>query len=210
MKKRKQNGYTLIELLAVMIILIAVGSIVTAILTAVLRSGNKSTTMDNIRRNGDNAIAQISRMVTYAQSFEGISVTDPNTLAPGQLQTDCVPPVGNLLTPTPIPTPTQYKYLMIKSWDGGITTFACANAKIASISSTAVIDINNPCPVQGCVYLMDPAIATSCYFNCTQASAAAPVKIDIFLDATSSGVFSENQATMHFETSVVVRNSGIH
>ena len=215
MKKNKQNGYTLVELLAVIIILVAVGGIITSILTAVLRSGNKSTTMENVRRNGDNAIAQMSRMITYAQNFEGISVVDPSTLAPGQLQTDCIPQVGSSLTPTPIPTPTQYRYLEIKSWDGGITTFACNDYTntIASMSSTEIVNTTHPnqaCPAQGCIYLVDPSIATNCYFNCTQASAAAPVKIDIFLDATSKGVFSESQATMHFETSVVIRNSGTY
>jgi prepilin-type N-terminal cleavage/methylation domain-containing protein len=199
MKKNKQNGYTLVELLAVIIILVTVGGIITSILTAVLRSGNKSTTMENVRRNGDSAIAQMSRMITYAKDFEGISVNDPSKLAPGQLQTNCVPQVNSSLTPTPIPTPTQYRYLVIKSWDDGITTFACADSKIASQSSTGTLS-----------YLIDPAIATNCYFNCTQESAAAPVKIDIFLDATISGAFSESQATMHFETSVVIRNSGTY
>jgi prepilin-type N-terminal cleavage/methylation domain-containing protein len=215
MKKNKQNGYTLIELLAVIIILVVVGGIITSILTAVLRSGNKSTTMENVRRNGDSAMAQMSRMITYAQNFEGISVNDPSNLAPGQLQTNCVPQVGSSLIPTPIPTPTQYRYLVIKSWDDGITTFVCNDNDytIASISSTEVVDTTHPnqsCPAQDCTYLMDTSIKTDCYFTCTQESAAAPVKIDIVLDATSSGVFSENQAAMHFETSIVIRNSGTY
>jgi len=47
-------------------------------------------------------------------------------------------------------------------------------------------------------------------FNCSQESAAAPAKIDIFLDlkARSNTIFSESQAELPFETSVVIRNSG--
>jgi type II secretory pathway pseudopilin PulG len=195
MKKYPKNGYTLIELLAVIFVLVTVGTIIASILTSVLRDSNKSATTENVRANGDSAIAQMSRMITYAQKLEGISCDGT------QFYTDC----------TSQPTPdtsdcalsqsglTHYNYLQIKSFDGGITTFACANSQIASQSSTGTLD-----------YLVDPTMDATCYFNCSQESAAAPAKIDIFLDlkAMSSANFSESQAEIPFETSVVIRNSG--
>ncbi|HUD04996.1 MAG TPA: type II secretion system protein [Patescibacteria group bacterium] len=182
MKINNKNGYTLVELLAVIFILVAVGTIIASILTSVLRTSNKSANTENVRRNGNYAISQMSKMITYAQKLEGVS-TDGI-----QYYTDCVS----------LPTATKYKYLKIESFDGGITTFACANSQIASQSSSGSLD-----------YLVDPTMYASCYFNCSQESAAAPIKIDIFLDlkATNSAVFSENQAEIPFETSVVLRNS---
>ncbi len=41
------NGYTLIELLAVMIILVSAGVVVTSIMVSTLRGGNKSTTTND-------------------------------------------------------------------------------------------------------------------------------------------------------------------
>jgi type II secretory pathway pseudopilin PulG len=181
MKKQNEKGYTLVELLAVIFILVAVGTIISSILTSVLRSSNKSTNTEMVRTNGNNAISQMSKMITYAEKFEGVKVNSSD-----QFQTDC----------TSSPSSTQYHFLQIKSFDGGITTFACDQSKIASQSSLTV-------------YLADPSLSASCYFECSQESAAAPAKIDIFLDlsARSTAVFAESQATMHFETSVVTRNN---
>jgi type II secretory pathway pseudopilin PulG len=191
MKKYQPNGYTLVELLAVIFILVAVGTLISSILTSVLRSSNKGTNTEAVRTNGNNAISQMSKMITYAQKLEGVSVSG-NFNDPTQYQADC----------SSQPATTKYYYLRIKSFDTGITTFACANSQISSISSVLVPTIFT--------YLVDPTLSTSCYFQCLQASAGAPAKIDIVLDitATSTAVFSENQATMHFETSVLTRNSG--
>jgi type II secretory pathway pseudopilin PulG len=192
MKINNKNGYTLVELLAVMIVLIAVGTIVSSILVSVLRSSNKSAATENVRKNGNYAISQMSRMITYAQKLEGVSVSG------SQYYPDCLS----------LPASTHYNYLQIKSFDGGITTFYCADSKIASQSSA--IALQSPTGILN--YLIDPNIYADChlnYFICSQQSAAAPIKIDIFLDlkATSSAVFSESQAEIPFETSVVIRNS---
>jgi type II secretory pathway pseudopilin PulG len=183
MINNKNKGYTLVELLAVIIILVTVGTIISAILASVLRSSNKSVNTESVRRNGNYAITQMSKMITYAQKLEGVSLDG------SQYYTDCV---------SQTPPLTQYKYLQIKSFDGGITTFACNDSKIASQSA---LETN---------YLVDPVLNAVCYFNCTQESAAAPAKIDIFLNLSvqNSTNFSEGQAEIPFETSVIIRNSG--
>ncbi|HUD09326.1 MAG TPA: type II secretion system protein [Patescibacteria group bacterium] len=185
MKKNHKNGYTLVELLAVMIILVAVGTIISSILVSVLRASNKSTNTETVRRNGNSAIAQMSKMISYAQSFNGVY----DEIA--QQWTDCV---------DSFPT-TKYYDLKITSFDYDTTTFICADSKIASQSSEG-----------NTIYLVDPSLDVTCYFNCTQESAAAPAKIDIFLDikTNSSGLFSESQAGTNgidFETSVIIKNS---
>jgi type II secretory pathway pseudopilin PulG len=182
MKINNKNGYTLVELLAVMFVLVAVGAIISSILVSVLRSSNKSANTEVVRRNGNYAISQMSKMITYARSFNG--VYDETT----QQWTDCV---GS-------PLAKKYHDIKITSFDYDTTTFVCADSKVASQSSGGNI-----------IYLVDPNLNATCYFNCTQESAAAPAKIDIFLDlkATSSALFSESQAEIPFETSVVIRNS---
>lgn len=210
MKKKNKNGYTLIELLAVIMVLVAVGTVIASILTSVLRSSNKSANTEVVRSNGNSAIAQMSKMIEYAKKWEGVSTDGIN------YQTDCapiftqpVPTVAGLPTPTntPTPTPAPFTYLRIKAFDDGVTTFVCANSKLAS-QSAAVAPVD-ACPLGSCSYLVDPSLNTTCYFNCSQESAAAPAKIDIFLDlkAQSSSVFSEGQADIPFETSVIIRNS---
>jgi type II secretory pathway pseudopilin PulG len=191
MKKQNKNGYTLIELLAVIIILVTVGTIISSILTSVLRSSNKSANTENVRKNGNYAITQMSKMITYAKIWRGVSV-DGVTYFP-----DCV---------STLPT-IRYKYLQIQSFDDGITTFACDGLKttLASRSSSLLQPSS-----WSTSYLVDPSLyIDTCYFICTQESAASPAKIDIFLDikATDSALFSENQADVPFETSALIRNS---
>src|ERR1035437_2671426 len=119
MKKNQnfQRGYTLIELLAVISIVVVVGVIVAGILISSLRGGSKSNVLDNVRQNGDDAITQMSKMIIYAQSFNGIS-TDNVTFTNNCIQT--IPP-----SPSPSPSPVQYKYIKITAFDGGITVFGC-------------------------------------------------------------------------------------
>jgi type II secretory pathway pseudopilin PulG len=250
MKQQNEKGYTLVELLAVIFILVTVGTIIASILTSVLRSSNKSTNTETVRANGNYAIAQMSKMITYAQKIEGYSDGSSS-------YTDCVPKPSQ-------PIGKHYQSVQIKSFDGGITTFSCANSQIASQSSTIstpvagwtfcatetgqcsftgtanvrygangsyfykILTNGTPCtngifgdPLVGTVkqchyqsasgtsYLVNPSLSASCYFKCSQESAAAPAKIDIFLDlsAVSTAVFAESQATMHFETSVIARNN---
>jgi len=183
MKQQNEKGYTLIELLAVIFILVAVGTIIASILTSVLRSSNKSTNTETVRANGNYAIAQMSKMIAYAQKVEGFDDGSSS-------YTDCVPKPAQ-------PVAKHYQSVQIKSFDSGITTFSCANSQVASQSAS------------GTSYLVDPSLNASCYFKCAQESAAAPAKIDIFLDlsAVSTAVFAESQATMHFETSVIARNN---
>lgn len=189
--KKNRNGFTIVELLAVIIILVTVGTIIVAILTSTTRAGNKSATTENVRRNGNFAIEQMFKMITYAMSFQGVSLD-------GVTYNNCVPPSVGPLTPTP--TPTQYKYLKISSFDEGQTTFHCndSNSTIASISAAGIF------------YLVDPSMVTSCYFICYQETETAAPRIDIYLDlkAKSQSLFSESQAEIPFQTSVTMRNGG--
>lgn len=194
-KKQKKSGYTLIELLAVMIILIAVGTIIAAILVSALRGGNRSVNTNDVRQNGSYAISQMSKMIAYAQSFVAISQTG-DFVNPANYRTDCLP------SPSP-----QYHYLKIESFDGNQTTFICdiGNANpIASQSASA--------PPTDLINTGTTAV-TSCYFTCEQSSVGIPPTIDINFDLspkpTTPGITPviEKQTQINFQTSVTLRNN---
>jgi prepilin-type N-terminal cleavage/methylation domain-containing protein len=185
--KKLQSGYTLIELLAVMIILVAVGTIITSILVSTLRSGDKSTTTNDIRQTGNYAIAQMSKMIAYAKSFDGVSI-DGTTFVD-----NCVPPSSQ-----------NYISVKISSFDGGQTTFRCTKDGIYGVlssNSATLIDTGT----------ID---ATTCYFTCSQNNISTSPTIDINLTlqrkhASTFTLLPEAQTVIDFQTSVTLRNNGL-
>jgi len=184
--KHPDSGYTLIELLAVMIILIVVGTIIAAIFVSALRGGNKSTTTNDIRQSGNYAISQMSRMIAYAKSFDGVS-TDGNTFD------KC----------TAFPVGTSFAAVKITSFDLGVTTFSCMQSgsywTIAS-NGAALLDTNTIA-----------ATAGNCSFTCSQVSDFSPLTINIGLTLqkkpqSASTLLPEAQTIIPFNTSVTLRN----
>jgi prepilin-type N-terminal cleavage/methylation domain-containing protein len=193
-----QKGYTLIELLAVVLILTTVGGIVTAIVATSLQGGNRSTTVNEVRQDGNFAVTQMAKMIRYAQSFEGASITGVSD----SYDTNCIPETPPQGQPTP--TPKHYKYLKFTNFDGGQTEFICKdritdNPKTISSNSANLISSDRINLVQD-----------SCYFICRQDNSALPPAIDIFftLSASGSGSLVENKSTVPFSTSVNFRNTG--
>jgi prepilin-type N-terminal cleavage/methylation domain-containing protein len=107
-------GYTLVELLVVLFILGTVGTIALSIFVTTLRGSNKSTSVNDIRQNGNYILSQMSKMIAYSQEFEGVS-KDGSTYD----KSCTISSSGNI-------------YIKIKSFDGGETIFTYANNTIAS------------------------------------------------------------------------------
>lgn len=187
--QNSRQGYTLIELLAVMIILIAVGTVIASILVLSLRGGNKSTTTNEIRQSGNYAISQMSKMITYAKSFDGV---DSNGID------NCILPSVGQGTPTPDPN-QQYSSVTITSFDDGQTTFSCSDTNDTLSSNSAA--------------LINPAtMNASCYFTCSQTDLVSPPTIGIHLTLkkktqTNQVLLPEFQTVINFDTSVTLRNS---
>lgn len=180
-RKIIQRGYTLIELLAVMTIMITVGFIITAILVSSLRGSSKATTVNEIRQNGNYAIVQMGRMIGFAQAFLGVS-TDNVTYT-----TNC----------TPSPSP-DFKYIKIKSFDDKETIFSCnLNSNPTTIASNGASFIN-----------ANEVSVAACGFTCTQNSISEPPVIGIKFTLTqrSSSSLFEKRSTIPFETSITTRN----
>jgi prepilin-type N-terminal cleavage/methylation domain-containing protein len=183
---KSQKGYTLIELLAVIIILVTVGALITSILVTSLRGGNKSNNVNDVRQNGNYIVSQMSKMIAYSRSFDGVSTDGVNYV------NDCT--VVQPPAPTPSIAPVAYSYIKITSFDGGQTVFSCTGSSIASngASLTNTTNLN----------------VSSCSFYCSQTNVLAPptVNINFSLSKINSGFFVENQTTIPFETSVTPRN----
>lgn len=187
-----EKGYTLIELLAVMIVLIAVGTIIASILISSLRGGNKSTTTNEVRQSGNYAISQMSKMIAYAKSFDGVSSNGVDFVD------NCVLPSVGQGTPTPDPN-KQYFFVKITSFDNGKTTFSCSTTDNTLSSNSAAL-------------ISPTTMDASCYFTCSQSDLLTPPTIEIHMTLKKRAqinqtLLPEFQTAVSFDTSVTPRNS---
>ncbi len=178
-----QQGFTIVEILAVIIVFIVIGSIAAAIFFTSLRVVNKSNSIASLRENGNYALSQMTKMIRYAVVFEGVSA-DGVTYSPA-----CdVAPVKD----------TAYPYLKIQSFDGQPTVFQCTtgdNGNIAS-NSASLLDTN-------IVKRVD-----ACSFSCSQANKGDSPTILINLTLSEVGIpgITEKNTTIPFQTAVTFRN----
>jgi type II secretory pathway pseudopilin PulG len=204
------HGYTLIELLAVMLILIALGTIIASIFVSSLRGGNKSTTTNDIRQSGNYAVSQMSKMIAYAKKLNGLS-TDGTS---GSFTTDCV---QKFINGNP-QAPDVYKYVQITSFDDGetTTTFSCTPVTVSGttygILSSNSANLNPPPAIISSALIPDTMDATTCSFTCNQTNILSPITININLtlqkrQSGSTLLLPEAQTKMNFDTSVTARNS---
>ncbi len=196
MKKKFLNskGYTLVEMLAVIVVFAIIGGIIASIFASSLRGTNKANITNDVRQNGNYALVQMSRMITYAQSFDGISIDGVEYI------TDCY--IDSVGSGTPTPTPAEYHYLKISNFEGGQTIFNC-NTTDSEI--TPEIASNSAALINTELVRVD-----SCTFSCAQSSVSQPptIGISFTLSQRSETSFFEQKATIPFETTVTMRNVG--
>lgn len=183
-------GFTLVELLASIIVLIAVGSVTLGIITSSLRGTNKTATIEKIRQDGNYAISQISKTIQNAQTFEGFS--DNNI----DYTTNCPDSFA------PTPTPVNYKYIKITPFNNNSLpiTYNCESTVFDSIdengSRISVIDTSS-------------VALTDCSIVCSQfrATDIPIIGISFTLGPDSASILMENLTPpILFETSVTARN----
>ncbi|MCL4354625.1 type II secretion system GspH family protein [Patescibacteria group bacterium] len=187
--KNLQRGYTLIELLAVMVVMTAVGIIVSAILVSSLRGTTKTTVLNNIRQSGSYPIIQMSKMIEFSKSFDGVSTDGLSYI------TDCT--IAAVGATTPTPTPKQYQFVKISTFDNSTIIFSCEGNPLTIASNGASL-INT-----------EQVKVNSCSFSCTQNYVTQPPTIGIHfsLSKNVTSNFSEQDVTIPFDTTISVRNS---
>lgn len=107
-KLKYQNGYTLIELLSVISILVIISGIVSAILFSTLRGTDKTRITTEVSQNGSYAISVISNAIIDSGSVTQINEIDVE---------DC----------TASPSGTQ---ITLRRLNGMATSFSCSNNNI--------------------------------------------------------------------------------
>lgn len=117
----KSSGFTLVELLAVILVFVAISSMLMTILSTVLRGNNKTNSLNSVQTNGDYAISQMTKSIRNASTL----------LNPF--------PCGTVSSPTATPA------VKLAFPDGSVATFSCkdssGNATISS-NSAALINTN--------------------------------------------------------------------
>ena len=211
------KGYTLIELLAVIMVITTVGGLIAGIIVLSLRGSNRSTNVNGIRQNGNFALSQMSKMITYAKGFEGVATSDDivnNAISYTNQCTDADTQAK------------QFNFLKIQSFDQGITTYICdANSTPQLLASYSGALDTYPIPstdatsrsnlvdtlntINNNKYKLD-----QCYFTCSQSNVTIAPTIGIHFtisSAPTNGIDSnlvENKITIPFDLTVSLRNSG--
>lgn len=189
---KKSRGFTLIELVVVVGILITVGAILLNTLVIVLRVAIKTNTLTEVRQNGGYALSQITKMLRDAKSFQGVS-TDGTSFS-----TNCV--VSTPLAGTLTPTPPAYKSIKITTYTDNEVIFSCTPTTIAS---------------NGASLLNTRAVAiATCSFSCLQNTILESPTIGIHFSLTQytpTGTIllperTASASAIPFETSVTLRN----
>lgn len=114
----KNTGYTLIELLAVMMVFVVIGTFIVNILVTSLRSNNKANSITNVRQNGDFVISQMSKSIREAHA---------------------------VVTPYPCGTldaPVSSSNVTITEVNGDQITYSCTGTNIAS-NGANLLDSNS-------------------------------------------------------------------
>lgn len=107
-----QRGFTLLELLIAVAIMLIVGTIVTSVLFISLRTSKKSDALILAKQQGETAMSQMSKAIRFAKTLD-----DP---------VSCTTSV------------TQSSVTITSLLDGGQTTFSCTGATIASNGASLI------------------------------------------------------------------------
>lgn len=185
-KFKSHRGYTLIELIVVMVILLTVGGLVVGIIASVLRSSTKTKIINDIAQNGNYALSVVTNVLINSQKFESFNSTSPVSGVLGRCDMD---PNSGILGPF-----TGSKVTVL-GLDGGITELTCTPSGTISSNSASLTDLSQ-------------VRMTSCQFKCIQSSLYSPPRIDVSFNLSNvSGQTVESLGQSTFNTSVSLRNS---
>ncbi len=189
------RGFTLVELLASIIVFVAVGVVISGIVTSTLRGTNKTNVIENIRQNGNYTLAQISKNIEYAASFGGLSTNGVTYVTSCPFST----------TPTPAPTTTPYNFIKIIPLNGDPIIYNCTGSTltIATLNGTTT---PTPTPLIDTNYFS----FTGCTLSCTQTRSTDIPIIGIGFSLGSkipnNGLVENSSPPIIFQTSVTIRN----
>lgn len=175
--RRESNGYTIIELLAVISILIIISGIISGILYSTLRGSSKARITTEVTQNGNYALSLISNIIvdsTNVTHIDGVPILDCTTTPPG-----------------------SGKSITLARLDGGTTTLACESNTISS-NSASLINTNK-------VQVEEDSCFFYCTQTTNDPYAIPILEVTFNVRDKDTGLF-ESQASSTFNTSVSIRN----
>ncbi len=172
------HGFSLIEILVAIALVVSVSTIVIAIITSAFRASNKTTSIEIIRQNGNSAMGKITRLIKFADNFAGVSDD------------------GDVFVPS-CDTEITYQHIRVKS--GGIDkTVSCSDSNI-SIDGTPVINTGKVRVVGGSCFI-------TCIQDIENIPPIVGINFDLSLADSSQATLPEGSAIVSFSTSVKMRN----
>lgn len=127
-KKSSQAGFTFIELLISMMIIMLIGSIILVVFFSALRGTNRSQSIITLRQNGNYALSQMTKDIRQAASISN--------------EADCTESETDSIT---IVSATDYRE----------TTYQCSEESIASVSASQtyyLLDSSDATTVSSCAF----------------------------------------------------------
>lgn len=175
---RNNKGFSLIELMVGIAIIITATTVVLSIIVSSFRISNKTTASDSVRQNGNSAVAQISRIVQFADSFVGIgndlSSLDPFCSAPN----------------------TSFNHIRV-IYQGNPKTISCYNSRLMLGDNTV-----------GSTLIDNNLTVESCQLSCSRDQDAAPVvSLNFSIRRGAADASVEQTAKINFSTKVKMRNA---
>jgi len=193
--RKKQKGFSLIELLVSIVVLVSISSVIAGAMTSSLRGSNKTNSIENIRQNGNYTLKQISKNIEYAQVFNGLS-NDGSTYITGCPFSTPTPPA------LPASVKTFYKYIKVTPLNSNPLEYGCippvapSTIPTFTVNGTDIVDTNS-------------VELTSCSISCAQTNASDMPIIGISFtlkQKNSNGLVENSSPPVKFEASVTMRN----
>lgn len=180
MRFKNNKGYTIVELLAVMSIIVIVSGLIAGILYSTLRGGSKSRITSDVAQNGNYALSVITSTIIASHDVTQIGGV----------------PIASC---TAAPSGTS---IDLSQSDGSTITFSCSGNTVASTSAAVTTSLIDTSGLE--------VDSSSCTFKCRQENndpVAIPV-IDVAFTVKQKGTVTNNDAksSASFSTSTSMRN----
>lgn len=178
----KQSGFSLVEAIVVLGILVIIGSIITGILYTTLRSANKSKIINAASLSGNYALSVITDIVNSSSQITAMGGT------PLDATYNCTNAGG-----------ISAQSITLQRTDGGVTTLSCSGNTIAS-NSASLIDTS--------LVQADTSNPSACYYKCSQSSLYSDPIIEVGFSLTqiAANASEENRVSIDFKTDIDMKN----
>lgn len=188
-----RRGYTIIELLAVISILVVISGVIVAILYSTLRGSNKTKISGEISQNGGYVLSVVTNEIHDSRSVDQLG----DSQIPGDIK-DCA-------TVSPTPPPSSSESITLRRIDGSRTTFSCEDVAVAGETVHSIAQDGVPL-INTALVAVEPG---SCKFTCDQSVGdlyAFPIIGVTFRLVDKNSGLPEFSASQLFETSVSLNN----